>query len=149
MKMTFSSTSNATQSGFRIINLEKLGEFVTSVTSHVLQCPKAALLSADEAPIQVLGEVFRDGLASFVAVKCNGCSHVIQLKPPKMPSSNKFEINIRAVWGQMVTGGGCASLNESLSTMGVPALAEKSFKDIEEIIGEWWAKVHGLFEIFY
>ena len=38
------------------------------------------------------------GLASFFSVKCAGCGYIMQLKPPKITSSNLFEINVHAVW---------------------------------------------------
>ena len=52
-----------------------------------------------------------------------------------------FDINVGAVWGSMLTGGGCSSTNESLGTVAVPGLSEKSYSKLEEEIGDWWLKV--------
>ena len=52
----------------------------------------------------------------------------------------RWESNLAAVWGQMATGGGHATLSNSLSAMGIPVMAKGSFTPTETDIGEWWHK---------
>ncbi len=51
-----------------------------------------------------------------------------------------FQINLRAVWGQVVVGGGCQNLNEQLSTLGMEGMTSTTFTQIEEEIGNYWKK---------
>ena len=50
-------------------------------------------------------------------------------------------MNVRAVWGQMVTGGGSARLAETCATYGMPSMTSTTFSTIEEDIGNWWKVV--------
>ena len=52
----------------------------------------------------------------------------------------RWECNLAAVWGQMATGGGHASLTNSMSVLGVPVMSKGSFTPTEADIGEWWSK---------
>lgn len=54
---------------------------------------------------------------------------------------NHFEINLRAVWGECVKGGGATSLAESQATMGMPSMNPKTFADIENQIGQLWGQL--------
>lgn len=38
----------------------------------------------------------------------------------------------------MVTGGGHATLQETMSVLGIPTMTKKSFIETERDIGEWW-----------
>ena len=124
--------------GFRIVNMECLGTFVSQMTKHVILCGK---ITSQMEPVKLLGEVGHHGLASFIAVMCNGCGKTITLDSPKMPGDLKYEINVRAVWGQMVTGGGGSPLQEQCATMGMPSMTGSAFSSIEEQIGCWWKQV--------
>ena len=53
-------------------------------------------------------------------------------------SGMRWECNLAAVWGQMATGGGHSSLNESLSVLGVPTMGKKAFMATEKILGRRW-----------
>ena len=55
--------------------------------------------------------------------------------------SSRFEINVKAVWAHMATGGGAYTLNETMADMGVRGLTGKSFTDIENEIGHWWPRM--------
>ena len=46
-----------------------------------------------------------------------------------------------AVWGQMSTGGGHATLTETMAVLGIPTMTKKSFMAAEKRIGEWWWKL--------
>lgn len=45
---------------------------------------------------------------------------------------HKWEVNLAAVWGQMSTGGGHSSLQQSIAFLGVPVMAKKSYTATEE-----------------
>jgi hypothetical protein len=95
-----------------------------------------------ENPIELRGEVWYQGLASVIAAKCNGCNKTFELKSPRMRHDKRFEINVRAVWAQMVTGGGASRLSEQCSTMGMHGLSQTAFSNIKEEIGSWWKQVY-------
>ena len=84
----------------------------------------------------------RNGLASVLSSSCNKCSHKISFTTSnkiKGPSGiNRWESNLAAVWGQMVTGGGHSSLKNTMSVLGLPVMAKGSFTPTESDIGEWW-----------
>ncbi len=136
---------NANFNEFRIMNLEKIREHISEITLHAATCSSAIELAAkNEAPIQLLGEVQQQGMASFLHSKCNGCGKTFSFcTSPKVktPEGDRFEINVRAVWAQMSTGGGSAKLNEQTATMGMPGLQSGTYSKIEKQIGLWWKKV--------
>ena len=137
------SEERGNMEGFRFINLECLSSFVNSLTIHALECKKAQELYAEngESPIVVLGEVWSRSLASIVGCRCKGCGKNYEIKSPRMRHSKRFEINFRAVWAQMVTGGGSAKLSEQCTTMGIPGMTSSTFSAIEEEIGDLWKQV--------
>jgi len=56
------------------------------------------------------------------------------------PICNHWATNFAAVWGQMATGGGFNSLQESMSIVGVPVMSKWSFIQTEQQTSrEWWA----------
>ena len=128
--------------GSRIINLEQLASFVNTFTQHVLSCPKSALIEEGSA-ITIEGES-QQGLASIIGMKCNGCKTVLHMETStkvRGPTGNKrWECNIAAVWGQMATGGGHKKLKETMATLGVPIMSQRSFITTERDIGEWWRR---------
>ena len=118
--------------GARIVNMSRLEQYINELTSHAAKCEKSA------GSVVLVGER-KDGLASIISTECSGCGHVVKLETsPKVagPSGyNRWEINLAAVWGQMCTGGGNATLQESLGYVGVSVMTKKSFIST---IGEWW-----------
>ncbi len=136
-------TSNMNE--FRIINLEQLSKHVGEVTLHACLCEPARLLAAKgEAPVLLLGEVQRLGMASILHSTCQGCGQIFSFcSSPKVKGKGKerFEVNLRAVWAQMSTGGGCSRLNETAATLGMPGLQQCTFSDLENQIGDWWGEV--------
>ena len=48
----------------------------------------------------------------------------------------RYAVNIGAVWGQLVTGGGHSSLNEAAAALDLPGMLHKTFTNIEEQIGK-------------
>ena len=67
------------------------------------------------------------------------CNHTISLetsptvKGPKQ--YRRWERNLAAVWGHMVTGGGHSHLEETMSVF------KKSFINTERDIGDWWKQM--------
>ena len=118
--------------GSRIVNLDKLQEFVGQLTTHSAQCG---------SEIALIGEK-RAGLASIISSQCSKCAFNIPLRSSQRvigPKGNsQWEVNLAAVWGQMSTGGGHSKLNETMSVIGIPVMAPKNFISIERSIGLWW-----------
>ena len=84
----------------------------------------------------------RDGLASILSSSCSKCGHKISFATSKKVKGpryiSRWESNLAAVWGQMVTGGGYASLSNTMSVLGVPVMSKGSFTPTQSDIGEWW-----------
>lgn len=118
----------------RIINLEKLQEYINTLTVHAAQCGGNILLTGEK----------RDALASIISTRCSQCDHSILLETSrkvKGPQSyRRWECNLAAVWGQMSTGGGHSKLQETIGVLGVPVMSARHFINTERNIGEWWRK---------
>ena len=127
----------------RIINLEKLKEYLQVVSQHAATCQACAdnALSGNDAII-LSGEKKKNGLCSVLTSHCAGClmEFNFSTSPKRKGISGGlyWECNLAAVWGQMATGGGHAPLTESMAVLGVPSLTKKAFISIEKRIGEWW-----------
>ena len=106
--------------GSRIINLDLLKCHVTTITSHSALCDKARnTATKGNSPISIVSEE-RHGLASVLKAKCNGCGTIFELNNSECLETSggkQYEVNVRGVWGSMVTGGGCSSLNESFGEL--------------------------------
>ena len=93
------------------------------------------------SPIQLLGVSCNSGLSSIIAAQCKGCWKKITFNTSPMlhhEQGSHYEVNLRAVWGQCVSGGGPAKLNEQLNTLAMPGMSGKTFSVIEGKIGDWW-----------
>ena len=110
-------TVEPTLDGYRIMNLSLLKDHVASITIHSALCDEAKKTAEKgNSPIVLVSED-RHGIACLLKAKCNGCGKIFQLNSSDKvdtPIGKQFDINVRGVWGSMVTGGGCSSLNESL-----------------------------------
>ena len=138
----FSTPAN----GYRFINLGSLQQHVSDISLHSATCKKALELGMKGiSPIELVSEVDTFGLASVLATRCKGCHREILLNTsPKLnidKSSRHFDINVRAVWGTLVTGNGQAHLNEFLATADSPGLTQNTFSKIESDINHWWNEV--------
>ena len=113
------------------MNIDMLQRYIHQVTAH----------SNCDGSIVLTGEM-RQGLASILYSECTKCGHKIQLdtsdKVVGPKGYNRWECNLAAVWGQMVTGGGHACLQETLSVLGIPSMTKKTFMSTERDIGEFW-----------
>lgn len=94
--------------------------------------------------ISLAGETYRGGLASILTAKCSGCR--LELAFPTsnrvtcIGEATRWECNVEAVWGQMVTGGGYAPLEESLAVLGVPVMTKKAFIATERDLAQAWRR---------
>ena len=118
--------------GCRIVNVDRLLEYIGDLTQHVATC---------HGSIKLIGES-REGLASVMTTQCSSCDHKIVLETSnkvKGPNNyRRWEVNLAAVWGQMATGGGHKKLEEAMGVVGVPVMRKTSFIATERDIGEWW-----------
>ena len=101
--------------------------------------------SSDESSnaLTMIGEKGQEGLASIVSCKFMGCGHELfffntSTKTKGLTGNMFWTNNLAAVWGQMTTGGGFNTLEESLSVLNVPVMTKRSFMHAEQITGKWW-----------
>ncbi|VDI19230.1 Hypothetical predicted protein [Mytilus galloprovincialis] len=98
--------------------------------------------SEGKTPIKLQTEVRSLGLASVMMAECQGCFKKFKFDTsPKVPGSKRYDVNVRAVWGSMVTGNGPAHLNELMATLNSPGLSQPTFTSIETDIGKWWHSI--------
>ena len=127
----------------RIINMQCLSRYVQDITFHAATCESSVdMAHAGHPPIVLEGELHRDGLASIVCARCEGCHAFIQLETSRKIAGRggrqRWEINLAGVWGQMSTGGGHNTLEETMAVLGVSVMSKRSFTHTERQIGEWW-----------
>lgn len=127
----------------KIVNLEQLQKHIEERTFHTALCEKARNLALKcLPPVKLITEISVDNLASVLVVQCKGCNLKFNTQTSKditIPDGTyRKEINIRVVWSTMVSGGGAASLNETLGTMNLNPIKQTTFSKIEDEIGKWW-----------
>ena len=114
--------------------MHRLQTYMHELNEHPTHCKGSVVLA---------GEV-REGLASILSCHCSTCGYTITLETAKKVRGprgySRWECNLAAVWGQMVTGGGHSHLAETMSVLGVPVMTKSSFIQSERGIGEWWQK---------
>jgi len=85
-------------------------------------------------------ETHRDGLASTLTTYCSNCNEEFTLhtssKVKGLTGRPYWEANVAATWGQMSTGGGHSTLEESMAVLGVPVLTKRAFMAAERRIGK-------------
>jgi len=91
---------------------------------------------SDSFPLK--GEKCKSGLFSILTLQCHGCKKEFNLATSEKNSLGHYDINLRAVWGTMTSGGGAADLNEQLQTMNIPQMHQSMFTSLEDDIGKWW-----------
>ena len=120
--------------GKRIISLSQLQQQMEVIANHTASCKSYGGITVKEKQ--------REGLASVFTIRCNGCSAEFTLPNSvkvKGPTGHPYwENNLAAVWGQMSTGGGHTTLQETMSVLSLPTMTKKSFMAAEKRIGEWW-----------
>ena len=81
--------------GSRIINMDKLKQYINDLTLHASRCGGSVVLSGET----------RYGLASIITLKCSECGHTVTLETsPKVKGPSKhtrWECNLAAddYWG--------------------------------------------------
>ena len=108
--------------GSRIVNLEKLQEYINTLTVHAAQCGGEILLAGEK----------RDGLASIISTRCSQCNHRILLETSRKVKGprgyRRWECNLASVWGQMSTGGGHSKLQETMGVLGIPVMSARELR---------------------
>ena len=125
---------NTHLAGSRIISLEKLHDAIATISRHSISCL---------SPVELIGEVQRNGLCSTLLAKCSKCNEEImfktcskvKLKELDGTIRSTYQSNVTAVMGQMSTGGGCNNLEELLCTIGIPSMTKPTFIKIERLLG--------------
>ena len=132
--------------GYRVVSIKQLQTFINTLTLHVANCTKTTS-QVLQSPITSFISEKNCGIATILTSKCKNCKTLFRfhsspkLVNPNMEEKDRFDLNVRAVWGEMVTGGGAAHLNESLATMSSPGLSQVSFSQIEEDICKKWKRI--------
>jgi len=129
--------------GNRILNMEKLMSGIIQMTKHAASCQKAIDMASGDDSVVSLEGVKQSGFYTVLKFKCLGCAKVFEIENSEnFKDSEKIkDINVRCVWGSMVTGGGCSSLNESMGTAGIPGIDEREYTKLEHEIGKLWKEV--------
>ena len=115
--------------GNRIVSLALIGDYVSTLTQHAVQC---------KSQMNFLGDSQRQGLASTLVSQCLKCKQLFCCHTSKMVACNEkshYATNIGAVLAQIATGGGASHLEEQLSCVTVPALSKKNFMKLERSLG--------------
>lgn len=144
MKIKLTATDAEEIHGNRILNLSTLKIHVSEIATHSALCEKGRELAMNGIDPIVLVSEKRDGLQSIVKARCKGCEKDFIMKNSDNINSDDSEIseiNVKGVWGSMVTGGGCSSMNEFLGTLGIPGVNQRKYSKIEDQIGDWWRTV--------
>ena len=146
MKMSVHMRPNELLSENRILDVGKLQEYISDSTAHVMSCEVAIahFKQTSASPLSALVERSRSGLASTITSTCK-CGKVFTLEnsdnisvPSTEGDKQQHDVNVRAVWGTMVTGGGVSRMNETLSTMNLPTMTQHMFTSLENSIGTMW-----------
>jgi len=128
--------------GSRILNVENVRRSVSDMTYHAATCELAKEIACESENVFRMESVVDKGYHTILNFKCVGCETCFKIEnSDKFAATSVKDINVRCVWGSMVTGGGCSSLNESMGTVGVPGISEHMYSDIEAEIGRLWKEV--------
>ncbi|VDI80109.1 Hypothetical predicted protein [Mytilus galloprovincialis] len=112
--------------GYRLLNLDLLRKHILQITLHVIQCPKVCDMK-DIEPLKLFFDERNLGLASVMFAECQGCHKQFKFTSSPMLSNDMFDVNVRGVWGSMVTGDGGAQLGETMATFSCPSISSNSF----------------------
>ena len=125
-----------------IINLQLLSKHIEDAAQHIVSYSTCLRMAQSTDAITIVGEKHRNGLASIIGCKFNGCGQEITFTTSKkidgLTGKKFWTNNLAAVWGQMTVGGGFSSLQESMSILGIPVMTKQSFIHTERVIGKWW-----------
>ncbi|XP_021338853.1 uncharacterized protein LOC110440231 [Mizuhopecten yessoensis] len=138
------SSDRLAPDGYRLFNLGLLQKAFSDVVQHTITCTAAGEISVTgKSPISNMWEKPKCGMASVFELSCV-CGKLFQLENSPSISLQSgdscHDVNLRAVWGAMVTGGGASNLSELFGTMNAPGISQPKFSQIEHIIGSMWNK---------
>ena len=120
-------TNTITPTGSRIVDLENLAEGVCTISTHSANCGGPCILEDTKC---------RAGLAVILIVRCTKCQKKFEIHTSSKVQNQKgmWQVNIAAVLGQVITGGGCAQLNNSLAPMNIPGMSKRLFTRTEQLL---------------
>ena len=71
MKQPIPQYSPEIENSSTIINLRQLASHISDITAHAASCPKC--FNGQDEVTTLIGEQNRQGLASILVARCNGC----------------------------------------------------------------------------
>ena len=116
------------------MNLENLANDISTISEHSAAC---------NGVYRIVQEVRRERLASILLVECDKCSKKFNMESStKVQRSEtkgtRYAVNVGAVLGQMITGGGHSRLSETAAALDLPGMSKNTFTSIETQIGQAW-----------
>ena len=108
-----------------MIDLDCLKNHYSEIAGHTIFFDKARDVAIRGGNIiELVSEILHDGLDTTMLARCSGCKKMF-LKTSDTLSVNgsrHFDVNVRAVWGAIVSGNGLAHMNDFLSTIDSPTM---------------------------
>ena len=119
---------SCTLEGIHIVSLALLGDFISTLSQHAVQC---------KSSITFLGDSQCQSLASTLVSQCLKCKQLFRCHTSTVIvcNENHYATNIGAVLAQISTGGSENHLEEQLSCVAVPSLSKMSFTHLERTLG--------------
>ena len=97
-------------SGSRMLSMDKLAEAIEQLSSHSTTCGGQCQIESKR----------QFGLATVLHVCCTASHSLFKINSCERIAERgrrKWAVNLGAIWGQLVTGGGAAHLAEMLAWM--------------------------------
>ncbi|XP_021375757.1 uncharacterized protein LOC110464719 [Mizuhopecten yessoensis] len=128
--------------GYRVFHLGNLHKHLLTLMRHASTCGIiSAMLDDDHDLLSILGERNVCGLAGELMLRC-ACGHRFNFESSPVVNltddKTHHDVNLRAVWGTMVSGRGASSLGETCATLNLPVIPQRKFSAIESDIGDLW-----------
>ena len=119
--------TNTSTPGSTIVDMHNIAEGVSTISTHSASCGGSCILEDIKR---------RAGLAVTLIIKCNKCQQQFEINSSNKVKNHKgmWHVNVAAVLGQVITGGGCAQLNNSLAPMNVHGTSKRVFTRTEQLL---------------
>ena len=104
---------NTHLAGSQIISLEKLYDAIATISRHSISCL---------SPVELIGEVQRNGLCSTLLAKCSKCNEEIMFKTCSKVKLKELDGTIRSTY-------------QLLCTIGIPSMTKPTFIKMERLLG--------------
>ena len=115
-------------SEYRVLNIGQLQKHLGAITKHVALCTEAMKMSLQgKEPVRIMKEKLPHGLASVMRTGCLGCGTVMEWDTSlkhHMKDGDMYDVNLRAAWGEISTGGGMCPHSERFACMGIPSMSK-------------------------